>query len=61
MLEDLYNSSSDSAQLRRSITSAIGKVSEAAAIHVLVRIARNDPDTSVRRTALHQLGSRKEP
>jgi len=61
ILEDLYNSSSDSVELRRSIVASISRMSDPRTIAVLTRIARTDPDLSIRRSAVQYLGNRSEP
>ncbi len=60
-LEDLYASSSDSIELRRTIVSSMSRMSDPRAVSVLARIAKNDPDDSIRRNAVQSLGMRKEP
>jgi HEAT repeats len=61
LLEDLYASSSDNVELRRTVVSSIGRLADPKCIAVLTRIVRSDADESVRRTAVQSLGSRKEP
>jgi HEAT repeat protein len=61
LLEDLYNSSSDNVELRRSIVGSIGRLPDPRSIPLLVRIVRNDNDEAIRRNAVQSLGNRKEP
>jgi hypothetical protein len=59
-LEDLYNSSADNVDLRRVIVQSIARSSDAGAVALLGRIAKNDADISIRRTAARSLGNRDE-
>lgn len=61
VLEDLYASNSGNLEVRRIVVSAIGRSTDSRAVSVLTNIVRNDPDESIRRSAIQQLGSRKEP
>ena len=61
VLEDLYTNNSGNAEVRRIVVSAIGRSSDSRAISVLANIVKNDPDETVRRAAIQQLGNRKEP
>ena len=60
-LDEIYATASSSVELRRTVVSTIGRMTDASALTILARIAKNDSDVSVRRTAIQSLGSRKEP
>jgi HEAT repeat protein len=59
-LEDLYASNSDNVEIRRTVVTAIGRSSDPRAVSLLARIIKNDADETIRRTAIQQLGLRKE-
>jgi HEAT repeats len=61
ILEDLYDSSGDSVELRKSIVSSISRSSDPRTVSVLAKIVRSDTDDSIRRSAIQYLGNRKEP
>jgi len=60
LLEDLYNTSADNVDMRRTVVSSIGRMSDPRAVSVLARIARTDADMTIRRTAVQHLGNRNE-
>ncbi len=60
-IEDLYNGVTDSSDLRRSILAAISRSPDARAVAILAKVAKDDPDETMRRAAIQYLGTRKEP
>jgi HEAT repeat protein len=61
LLQSLYDTVKD-LEVRRSIVNAAGNNQEQdAAMAFLLKVARNDPEQQVRRTAVHQLGEFERP
>jgi HEAT repeat protein len=61
LLEDLYNGAKDNTDVRRVVVQSIARVSDPGAVAVLARIAKSDPDITIRRTVARSLASRNEP
>ena len=61
LLEDIYKSLSDNPRLRRQVLSYYSNSRDPQSVSILVAIATNDPDLSVRREAVNYLGQIKTP
>jgi|GEM_PF-2066201 len=57
-LEGLYQASGDSAELRRSIVSAVGRIADSGAVAFLAGVVAHDVDPSIRRDAKKALEDR---